>query len=187
MKIYTKTGDDSTSSLFGGSRVDKHHLRLVCYGTLDELNAFIAVLIDSGLPDAYQGPLRRIQHQIFSTSALLATEPDKLHMLKSEFDLIGETKFLEEEMDRMDRGLHELTNFVLPGGHILVSHCHVCRTVCRRAERSISLLNASEKLDPGLLSWINRLSDYFFVLGRRLTQELNAPEILWNSSSSSNR
>ncbi len=179
MKIYTKTGDDATSGLFGGTRVDKHHLRLVCYGELDELNAFIGQLVDAEPGKTHLETLYRIQRQIFSVSALLATEEEKRSLLRIEIAWDKEVAFLEQEIDRMNQTLPELTNFVLPGGHPLVSHCHVCRTVGRRAERSISLLHQREGVEKGILSWINRLSDFFFVLGRLLCQENGGKEIPW--------
>ncbi len=179
MKIYTKTGDDATSGLFGGTRVDKHHLRLVCYGELDELNAFIGQLVDAAPGKAHMDTLYRVQRQIFSVSALLATEKDKRSLLHIDLDLNEEVAFLEQEVDRMNEALPQITNFVLPGGHPLVSHSHVCRTVSRRAERSISLLHQREGVDKGILPWINRLSDFFFVLGRLLAQETGAREIPW--------
>lgn len=184
MKIYTKTGDDATSSLFGGTRVDKHHLRLESYGTLDELNAFIAVLIDAGTGSGHRAVLRHIQRQLFSLGALLATEEAKREQLNLDFNGEEETRFLEKEIDQLEKQLPELKNFILPGGHPLVSHAHVCRTVSRRAERLVSLLHASEPVDAGILAWLNRLSDYFFVLGRALGRENGVQEIAWKSSPS---
>jgi cob(I)alamin adenosyltransferase len=176
-RIYTKTGDAGETALFGGRRVSKADLRVEAYGTLDELNAFIGVLCD-GLPPGQVPPvLSDVQRRLFSLGSYLATDPDKplmaLDLLESDVDL------LEQEMDRMDDALPELRHFILPGGHPSVSAAHVCRTVCRRAERLTVALHSTQPLEPLALRYLNRLSDYFFVLARFIGQANSAPEVVW--------
>ena len=184
MKIYTKTGDQGTTGLMGGTRVAKHHIRIDSYGTIDELNSWLGLIRDQQINTAYQEILLRIQQQLFAMGAVLACEPEKgsgkrafkikLPNLKS-----GEIKLLEVEIDKMNETLEPMTHFILPGGHPTVSYCHIARTVCRRAERLISELSEQSKVDEQILVYINRLSDYLFVLARRLSADLKADEIKW--------
>lgn len=176
-RIYTKTGDAGETALFGGRRVSKADLRVEAYGTIDELNAFIGVLID-GLPSDQRIPvLTEVQRRLFSLGSYLASDPDKplmaLDLLESDVDV------LELEMDRMDALLPELRHFILPGGHPSVSAAHVCRTVCRRAERLTVALHSTQTLEPLALRYLNRLSDYFFVLARFIGHANGAPEVVW--------
>ena len=177
-KIYTKTGDLGETSLFGGRRLSKSHLRIECYGTVDELNAFIGLLRD-GLSDAARkDQLKAIQDRLFVIGSNLASDPEKdlpvPDILTSDIDL------LENAMDTMDEDLPPLKNFILPGGHPLVSQAHVCRTVCRRAERLIVALQGAETVAPIILQYLNRLSDYFFILSRHLAVQMGVEEIVWN-------
>lgn len=178
MKIYTKTGDKGETSLLGGTRVNKSHLRIDAYGTIDELNAHLGFLRDQEANQKREEKLSIIQDRLFVVGAMLATDPEKntvkIPELKKE-----DVLFLEAEIDRMESGLPPLTNFILPGGHPVVSYAHIARTVCRRAERAIILLRESSAVDELIPEYINRLSDYLFVLGRQLALELQVQEITW--------
>lgn len=185
MKIYTKTGDDGTTGLFGGTRVPKHHIRIESYGTVDELNSWIGLIRDQAISEASKDILIKIQTKLFTVGALLAIDPKK-EKLKSGKDrlnipkvIIEDINLLEQEIDKMELNLPPMTHFILPGGNTTVSYCHITRTICRRAERLISHLNDSEPIDPILLSYINRLSDFLFVLARKLTHDVQAEEIKW--------
>ncbi len=185
MKIYTKTGDAGATSLFGGSRVAKHHPRLEAYGTLDELNAWLGLLRDQPMDERYYAQLVEIQESLFTIGAFLAMDPKKSR-LKNGKDRLGirpirtaDVESLECEIDAMDAQLPKMSHFILPGGHPTVSYCHIARTVCRRAERLMVQLHDSEPLDPLLLAYVNRLSDYLFVLARKLSQDLHVNELSW--------
>ena len=177
-RIYTKTGDQGETALFGGKRVPKSHLRVDAYGTVDELNSFIGLLHDSVDEQTTRQLLIQIQHRLFSIGAYLASDPDKS---PAQADLTPpDVLLLETSMDQMDAGLPELKNFILPGGYPTVSLCHVCRTVCRRAERLVVALHTEAPLEGIVLEYLNRLSDYFFILARYLGQNAGAAEILWS-------
>jgi cob(I)alamin adenosyltransferase len=178
MKIYTKTGDQGETSLVYGTRVRKDALRIESYGTVDELNAYIGLVRDQEANATRKEILKEIQDRLFTIGANLATEPDKDH--KKIPDLFeSDVALLEQEMDKMDAALPELRYFVLPGGHQSVSFCHLARTVCRRAERLCVSLAESESVDLLIIKYLNRLSDYLFVLSRKMSQELNAEEVKW--------
>ena len=185
MKIYTKTGDKGKTSLFGGTRVVKHHIRIDSYGTVDELNSWLGMLRDQDLKEQDSQLLLQIQHNLFTMGAMLATEPAKSKLKSGEnrlnIPLIGqaEIQVLEEEIDKMNTELPPMTHFILPGGHPVVSICHISRTVCRRAERMTSLLNEHEPLDEHILPYLNRLSDYLFVLARKLSRQYQVDEVKW--------
>jgi cob(I)alamin adenosyltransferase len=177
-RIYTKTGDKGETALFGGKRVAKSHLRVDAYGTVDELNAFIGLLRDAVEDVAVRRILETIQHRLFTVGAHLASDPGK--NLPTPDLLPADIALLEQDMDAMDAQLPPLRHFILPGGHTTVSTCHVCRTVCRRAERlTVALEQAGEPVDDAVLQYLNRLSDWFFMLGRKLAQDLHAEEIIW--------
>ncbi len=185
MKIYTKTGDKGTTALFGGTRVAKHHIRIDSYGTIDELNSWLGLLRDQEIGAKYQEILIKIQEQLFTVGAILATDPEKM-ILKNGKERLNIPKineedinYLEQEIDTMNNALPPMTHFVLPGGHTTVSYCHIARTICRRAERLATLLHENEPFDAAVLSFINRLSDYLFVLARKLSNDLEAKEIKW--------
>jgi cob(I)alamin adenosyltransferase len=178
MKIYTRTGDKGETGLLGGARVPKHHIRIESYGTLDELNSFLGLLRDTPGAIAHTEAIVRIQEQLFTIGSHLAMEPGNTSFKLPEFSK-DEIAFLEQEIDRMTAELPEMRNFVLPGGSLAVSHCHVARCVCRRAERLVVLLNDSEKVDDSIVTYLNRLSDYLFVLARMLSKETGAEEIPW--------
>lgn len=185
MKIYTKTGDKGSTSLFGGTRVPKHHIRIESYGTVDELNAHIGLLKDQNPGEHTKILLNRIQDRLFTIGSILATEPTKA-TLKSGKDRLGINRIsdadivqLEEEMDRLNEELPPMTHFILPGGHQAVSFCHIARCVCRRAERMATALHEINPFDQEVLMYLNRLSDYLFVLARKLSKDLNAEEVKW--------
>ncbi|WP_417289557.1 cob(I)yrinic acid a,c-diamide adenosyltransferase [Corallibacter sp.] len=185
MKIYTKTGDKGTTALFGGTRVPKHHIRIESYGTVDELNSHIGLIRDQDIQETYKNVLIHIQDRLFTVGAILATDPEKAIMKNGKERLnipkISEENItlLEQEMDAMNDALPQMTHFVLPGGHQTVSFCHIARCVCRRAERLASALNDLEPIDPNTLRYLNRLSDYLFVLARKLSLDLQANEVKW--------
>lgn len=188
MKIYTKTGDSGTTSLFGGTRVPKHHIRIQSYGTVDELNAWIGMLHDQSEDSERNQTLRHIQDRLFTMGAQLATEPDKKGSPRTSRlpEIQGsDIQKLEAAMDRMNRDLPEMTHFILPGGHPVVSSCHIARTVCRRAERMTTLLDENSPVSPLILKYLNRLSDYLFVLSRKWSSDLGAVERKWVPGSDS--
>lgn len=185
MKIYTKTGDKGTTALYGGTRVPKHHLRIESYGTTDELNSYIGLIKDQAIDSETKKALIKIQNDLFTLGAMLATPPEK-ETLKSGKERLNIPKinsnsiqFLENEIDFMEKSLPQMTHFILPGGHTTVSFCHIARCVCRRAERLAVSLDEEESINPDILMYLNRLSDYLFVLARKLSQDLSAQEVKW--------
>ncbi|GGG28232.1 cobalamin adenosyltransferase [Dokdonia pacifica] len=185
MKIYTKTGDKGTTALFGGTRVPKHHIRIDSYGTVDELNSHIGLIRDQEIDPRSKEILVHIQDRLFTVGAVLATDPEKM-TLKNGKDRLNiprvdeeDITLLETEMDKMNDHLPPMTHFVLPGGHTTVSYCHIARCVCRRAERLATALYELEPFDEHTLKYLNRLSDYLFVLARKLSNDLQADEIKW--------
>jgi cob(I)alamin adenosyltransferase len=185
MKIYTKTGDQGKTSLFGGTRVPKHHIRIESYGTVDELNSYLGLIRDQQIDQTYKTFLADIQHDLFTVGAILAT-PHENEMLKNGQPRLNiqrieekDIEKLELAMDAMNESLPPMTNFVLPGGHTTVSYCHIARCVCRRAERLAVHLNEIDPIDERVLQYLNRLSDYLFVLARKLTFDLQAEEVKW--------
>jgi cob(I)alamin adenosyltransferase len=177
MKIYTKTGDDGTTSLFGGKRVSKADLRIDTYGTVDELNSWVGVLRDQAVNQSRKEILIEIQDRLFTVGSTLATEPGT----KVKIPLLAEKdiEFLEKQIDKMELDLAPMRFFVLPGGNQAISFGHVARTVCRRAERLAIALNQTEPINPLVIKYLNRLSDYLFVLCRAMTNELKAEETPW--------
>lgn len=179
-KIYTKTGDKGETSLLGGTRVPKHHLRIESYGTVDELNSYIGLIRDQQIDAHSREILIEIQDRLFTIGASLASDPEKNKMkipdLREEDILL-----LEREMDKMDEALPEMKSFVLPGGHTTVSYCHIARCVCRRAERMTIHLLETSFVDDLVIKYLNRLSDYLFVLSRKLSRDLHATEIPWKA------
>ncbi|WP_026777947.1 cob(I)yrinic acid a,c-diamide adenosyltransferase [Polaribacter sp. Hel_I_88] len=185
MKIYTKTGDNGTTALFGGTRVKKYNARIESYGTVDELNSYIGLIKDQDINKDAKEALLKIQNELFTLGAMLATPPEK-ETLKSGKERLNIPKinensilFLENEIDKMDEVLPQMTHFILPGGHQAVSFCHLARCVCRRAERLSVELNDDEPINEDILKYLNRLSDYLFVLARKLSLDLQVEEIKW--------
>lgn len=185
MKIYTKTGDDGTTSLFGGTRVPKHHIRIESYGTVDELNSYIGLIRDQDIEAQYKLSLLEIQDRLFTLGAILATPPEKEVLKNGERRLqnlgVSETDitFLENQIDMMEAHLPQMTHFILPGGHTIVSYCHIARCICRRAERLVTHLDETEPVNELVLKYLNRLSDYLFVLARKLSYNLKVEEVKW--------
>jgi len=178
MKVYTKTGDKGQTSLIGGTRVAKHHIRIETYGTVDELNSHIGLIRDQQIDAETKKLLIEIQDRLFTIGSSLASDPEKSKMkipdLKEE-----DVTLLEKEMDKINESLPEMRSFVLPGGHTTVSYCHIARCVCRRAERLTIHLSEDSFVAELVIKYLNRLSDYLFVLSRKLTKDLNAEEIPW--------
>ena len=177
MKIYTKKGDEGTTQLIGGNRVSKAEIRIDAYGTVDELNSFVGFLRDQQIATTYVEQLIEVQDRLFTLGSLLASEPGvkmELPLLKAE-----DIALLEQWIDEMDQQLEPMRSFVLPGGHQAVSAAHICRTVCRRAERQVVALSNHGEIPELSLKYLNRLSDYLFVLGRKITLDLSVKETPW--------
>jgi cob(I)alamin adenosyltransferase len=178
MKIYTKTGDKGTTSLIGGKRVPKNHQRIEAYGTVDELIAFLGVLRDHVNNSDIQKNIIKIQDELMVCAAILATDDD-VHQINIPKLSKDSVVWLETEIDKMEQGLSTLNKFLLPGGHPAVSFCHVARTVCRRAERMTIGIEENLTSSSNVVRYLNRLSDYLFVLSRRLSIDNQAIEITW--------
>ncbi|MCB0795297.1 MAG: cob(I)yrinic acid a,c-diamide adenosyltransferase [Flavobacteriales bacterium] len=180
MKIYTRTGDKGSTSLLGGDRVSKDDARIEAYGTVDELNAQVGMLLDLVVERACRETLLRIQHELFSIGSRLAStsteEADRMRVPNVEQSAIDD---LERTMDQWEKDLPALRNFILPGGHPSISQAHICRTVCRRAERRMVSLNGESGSAVIAVRYMNRLSDLFFMLARHLHKELKIPETPW--------
>ena len=177
-KIYTKKGDLGQTDLLGGTRVSKAHERVEAYGTIDELNSFLGLLRDQPIGEKYQQALLRIQNNLFVAEARIAADPNIEHKALPVLE-DGEIIFLETEIDEMNKSLPELTHFILPGGYYPSSLCHVARTVCRRAERYVIRLCVTSPPELILIRYLNRLSDYLFVLARKTGKDAGAEETLW--------
>lgn len=180
--VYTKTGDAGTTALIGGSRVPKTHARLEAYGTVDELNSFIGLLATYVASEADRQFLLGIQNKLFSVGSYLATDQQRTDVRQASVISAADVELVEEQIDAIDSQLPPLRAFVIPGGSRASSVCHVCRTVCRRAERRILSMAEDYPISSELLSYVNRLSDYFFVLSRKLNLDADKEEIFWNIS-----
>lgn len=178
MKVYTKKGDEGKTGLIGGTRILKSSLRIEAYGTVDELNSYLGLIRDQEINNLYQEQILEIQDRLFTIGSALASDPEKSKMKIPDL-LDSDIKALEDWMDEMDEELEPMKFFVLPGGHTTVSYCHIARCVCRRAERITVDLKQSDFVAPLILQYLNRLSDYLFVLSRKLTKDLNAVEKPW--------
>jgi cob(I)alamin adenosyltransferase len=178
MKIYTKTGDEGLTSLIGGTRVPKYDLRIESYGTVDELNSYIGLIRDQDINSAHKDILKEIQDRLFTIGASLASDPEKSKMKIPDLHL-SDITLLEKEIDAMNSALPDLKHFILPGGSQAVSFCHISRCVCRRAERIIVHLKSESFVDEKVIIYLNRLSDYLFVLARKLCFDINVPENQW--------
>ncbi|MGZ8540215.1 MAG: cob(I)yrinic acid a,c-diamide adenosyltransferase [Chitinophagaceae bacterium] len=180
MKIYTKTGDKGITSLIGGTKVSKAHLRIEAYGTIDELNSYIGLCNDLLSDKNSSAILPEVQDRLFTIGAALACDPEKETKMKipdlKEEDII----LLESEIDQMDEILPSMKSFILPGGHPTISHLHVARCICRRAERScVRLKSQNNEVEPIIPKYLNRLSDYLFILARYAGHVMGVPEISW--------
>ncbi|MBE9467334.1 MAG: cob(I)yrinic acid a,c-diamide adenosyltransferase [Bacteroidetes bacterium] len=182
MKIYSKTGDSGTTSLIGGKRVAKYHIRLNAYGTVDELNSYVGLIKEQVEDEQIKQTLLKIQNNLFTVGSFLALENEKDYA-KFEIKKLEqkEIDILEQEIDQFTDELPTLKNFILPGGNTVASFCHIARSVCRRAEREANLLSSEVDIDKILLKYLNRLSDYLFVLARILVKKIGGDEIYLSS------
>jgi cob(I)alamin adenosyltransferase len=181
-KIYTKTGDQGRTSLIGGTKVPKSNIRIESYGTIDELNSFIGLVGDYLPEDATKGVLKEIQDRLFTIGSSLACDPHKEPLMKVPDLHEEDVKLLENEMDKMDEVLPVMKNFILPGGHVAVSTVHIARCVCRRAERlCVGMKETGSFIDPLVIKYLNRLSDYLFVLARYVGHIYRVKEIVWKA------
>ena len=178
MKIYTKKGDSGHTSLIDGQIVNKHNLSVDAYGTVDELNSFLGLLKDYIKDETIKDILNNIQPKLFSIGSILASGKNQNMLEKVKIEK-KDVKYIEFHIDSMNNELPELKNFIIPGGHKISSYSHVCRSICRRAERRISEINNEQSVDPNILSYINRLSDFFFVLSRYLMYSDKIEETRW--------
>ena len=185
LKIYTKQGDKGMTSLFGGTKLSKNHIRIEAYGTVDELNSYIGLLRDQSKNEERRDLLHTIQIDLFTIGSNLAVEDPEKFKIPS---LLKEKVIiLENEIDKMEEDLMALKNFILPGGHPVSSYCHLARVVCRRAERRVVALGESAQIDAIIIEYLNRLSDFFFVLARLIIKENGVEEIYWKPESKSSR
>ena len=178
MKIYTKTGDKGQTSLIGGTRVPKYHIRIESYGTVDELNSYIGLIMCQAIDPHHQSILKEIQDRLFTIGSSLASDPERSKMKIPDL-LASDITLLEKEIDDMNEVLPELKHFVLPGGNTTVSYCHLARCVCRRAERLTVHLAEESFVDNNITIYLNRLSDYLFVLARKLNADAKTEENIW--------
>ncbi|WP_183562720.1 cob(I)yrinic acid a,c-diamide adenosyltransferase [Mucilaginibacter sp. SP1R1] len=178
MKIYTKTGDKGFTSLIGGTRVAKHHLRIESYGTVDELNSYIGLIRDQDISAHDQEILKQIQDRLFTIGSSLAADPEKSKMVIPDLHM-ADVELLEREMDAMNEKLPELRHFILPGGSNAISFCHIARCICRRAERITVHLAEESTVDEKVNIYLNRLSDYLFTLARKIGNAHKIPENQW--------
>lgn len=179
-KIYTKTGDKGTTSLIGGTKVSKSHLRIEAYGTVDELNSYTGLCRDVFNDTESQQTLKEIQDRLFTIGSSLACDPEKEPKMQIPDLKESDVELLEKEIDKMNEVLPEMKNFILPGGHSTVSHLHIARCICRRAERNtVRLKEVGSPVETIVIQYLNRLSDYLFVLSRYAALKLGAEEIPW--------
>ena len=180
IRIYTKTGDQGNTQLIGGTKVPKSHLRIESYGTVDELNAYLGLACDMLEDAGHCRMLREIQDRLFTIGSSLACDPDKETALRIPDLKETDVELLEQEIDNMEASLPAMKSFILPGGHATVSTLHICRCVCRRTERAcVLMLENNMQVEPLVIKYLNRLSDYLFVLSRHVAKQLNAPELPW--------
>ena len=178
-KIYTKTGDAGMTGLFGGKRLPKSDLRIDTYGTVDELNSWLGLMASYDLNCIDKTFFQKIQSDLFNIGSVLASNPEKDFQMPNVSQ--SDIELIEQAIDKGVASLPELKAFILPGGSVQASNCHIARTVCRRSERKLVQLNESEKIDTVMIMYLNRLSDYLFVLARLILQEQKLPEVLWKS------
>ena len=179
MKIYTKKGDSGITSLFGGKKIFKSDIRIEAYGTVDELNSYLGIIIALTNNISIEKDLLKIQKRLFDLGAILATNPDKPELIQT-FNAES-INFLEDKIDKMDKELTSLKNFILPSGSLLISHTHVARTICRRAERRVVAIPDKNQNYKDSIIFLNRLSDYLFVLARKFSKDSKTPENYWDN------
>lgn len=182
MKVYTKTGDNGITSLFSGKRVPKHDIRIKAYGTIDELIAWLGLIRDTSDFDYAKHTLVKIQKQLMTIASQLAVESEKDFPKNLTPLQPDEVQFIEHQIDLLTNRLPPLKNFVIPGGHKLISYTHLARSVCRRAERYVTELDHQSPISATLIAYINRLSDYFFTLSRTFALDLQVEEEKWNGN-----
>jgi cob(I)alamin adenosyltransferase len=181
-KIYTKTGDKGTTSLIGGVRVPKNHIRIESYGTIDELNSYLGVVNDTTQHEKISVWIKEIQDRLFTIGSVLATAPNKEISMKLPDVHVEDVQWLEQRIDEMNEQLSEMRSFILPGGHLAASSCHVARCVCRRAERiCVAMLELNEEVPDLVIQYLNRLSDFLFVLARFIAHENGAADVPWTA------
>jgi len=181
-KIYTKTGDKGTTSLIGGVRVPKNHIRIESYGTIDELNSYLGVVNDTTQHEKISVWIKEIQDRLFTIGSVLATAPNKEISMKLPDVHVEDVQWLEQLIDEMNEQLPEMRSFILPGGHLAASSCHVARCVCRRAERiCVAMLELNEEVPDLVIQYLNRLSDFLFVLARFIAHENGAADVPWTA------
>ncbi|MEY4293348.1 MAG: hypothetical protein RLZZ196_3828 [Bacteroidota bacterium] len=181
-KIYTKTGDKGTTSLIGGVRVPKNHIRIESYGTIDELNSYLGVVNDTTQHEKISVWIKEIQDRLFTIGSVLATAPNKEISMKLPDVHVEDVQWLEQRIDEMNEQLPEMRSFILPGGHLAASSCHVARCVCRRAERiCVAMLELNEEVPDLVIQYLNRLSDFLFVLARFIAHENGAADVPWTA------
>lgn len=180
IKIYTKTGDKGKTSLIGGTKVAKSHIRIDSYGTVDELNSYVGLLSDHFQHEHTKTALKEIQDRLFTIGSSLACDPDREPLLKIPDLKEADVQWLEQEIDAMNTVLTPIKSFILPGGHVSISTAHIVRCVCRRAERKcVNMIEQDMFIDPLVIKYLNRLSDYLFILARYIAYELKIAEIAW--------
>jgi ATP:cob(I)alamin adenosyltransferase len=181
-KIYTKTGDKGQTALIGGTRIPKSHIRIEAYGTVDELNSWLGIVHDQLEDSSLQEIIQTIQGRLFTIGSSLASDPDKNSKMEIPDLRPEDITLLEQQIDMMEASLPTLKNFILPGGHLPASQCHVARTICRRAERiCVSMIEENQFVDEQVLVYLNRLSDYLFVLARYILHQAGGNETIWKS------
>ncbi len=178
MKIYTKTGDRGLTSLIGGTRVPKYHLRIESYGTVDELNSYIGMIRDQDIAQHDKDLLKEIQDRLFTIGSSLASDPEKSKMVIPDLHTT-DIELLEKEIDAINEVIPELRHFILPGGNSAISSCHIARCVCRRAERLTVHLATESAVEEKVIIYLNRLSDYLFTLARKIAHEYKIAENQW--------
>jgi cob(I)alamin adenosyltransferase len=178
MKIYTKTGDKGYTSLIGGTRVPKYHLRIESYGTVDELNSYVGMIRDQDISQQDKDLLKQIQDRLFTIGSSLASDPEKSKMVIPDLHT-DDIELLEREMDAINEVIPELRHFILPGGNNAISFCHIARCVCRRAERLTVHLATESTVDEKVTIYLNRLSDYLFTLARKIAHDQKVAENQW--------
>ena len=183
-KLYTKTGDDGNTCLLSGKRVSKHHVRIKAYGTVDELNVWVGMIRNFKIDENSENTLIKIQNELMMMSSQLADDNvSKASKLVHTFQSIGleNVEYLEGQIDLINSELPELKNFIIPGGHVIISYTHLARCTCRRAERLITELKQIERVPEIIIAYINRLSDFLFILARKLSKDYDVREIIWSS------
>ncbi|MTI33122.1 cob(I)yrinic acid a,c-diamide adenosyltransferase [Xanthovirga aplysinae] len=180
MKVYTRTGDKGRTALLGGTRVSKADDRIHAYGTVDELNSYLGLLRDFEVNGKRRDLLKEVQDRLFTIGSLLASDLEKSKVKVPDL-LDSDVELLEKSMDQMSEGLPEMRSFILPGGHQTVSFAHIARCVCRRAERLVIGMGASDTITWRIIQYLNRLSDFLFVLSRKMAQELKVEEVCWKA------